>query len=114
MAGLPTEIRNRPRAARTGDACARGCLCGITSFPGARHPVDRIKAVLAQVLNGVEPKLQEAQLKFTADDAKPDIAQRAKRIVIDPVTRIEGHAEINGIFLDDASATSRTPSFTCG
>jgi NAD-reducing hydrogenase small subunit len=32
--------------------------------PGCPPSVDRIKAVLAQVLNGVEPKLQEAQLKF--------------------------------------------------
>jgi NAD-reducing hydrogenase small subunit len=33
-------------------------------LPGCPPPVDRIKAVLTQVLGGVEPKLEGAQLKF--------------------------------------------------
>ena len=33
-------------------------------LPGCPPPVDRIKAVLTQVLSGVEPKLEGAQLKF--------------------------------------------------
>jgi NAD-reducing hydrogenase small subunit len=33
-------------------------------LPGCPPPVDRIKAVLTQVMSGAEPKLQGAQLKF--------------------------------------------------
>ena len=33
-------------------------------LPGCPPPADRIKAVLAQILAGAEPKLQGAQLKF--------------------------------------------------
>jgi NAD-reducing hydrogenase small subunit len=33
-------------------------------LPGCPPPADRIKAVLVQILNGTEPKLQGAQLKF--------------------------------------------------
>jgi NAD-reducing hydrogenase small subunit len=33
-------------------------------IPGCPPPVDRIKAVLDQVLSGADPKLQGSQLKF--------------------------------------------------
>jgi NAD-reducing hydrogenase small subunit len=33
-------------------------------IPGCPPPADRIKAVVGQLLNGVEPKLDGANLKF--------------------------------------------------
>ena len=66
-------------------------------LPGCPPPADRIKALLVQVLEGEEPKLEghAAQIWIIM----------AQRIVIDPVTRIEGHAKIS-IFMDDAGNVS--------
>ncbi len=64
-------------------------------LPGCPPPADRIKALLTQLLEGKEP-----ELTARADQVWLNFLLMAQRILIDPVTRIEGHAKIT-IHLDD-------------
>ena len=70
-------------------------------LPGCPPPADRIRAVLEALLNGEAPQLDKDQTPFRMKGR----GYMAQRIVIDPVTRIEGHAKIS-IFLDDAGEVS--------
>ena len=68
-------------------------------LPAARRPHQGACSV--QVLDGDEPQLEgtQTQVRLIRD------LFMSQRIVIDPVTRIEGHAKIS-IFLDDAGNVS--------
>ena len=72
-------------------------------MPGCPPPADRIRAVLEQLLDGkaAAPGRARDQVRLTAIDPEAKGHAMTKRIVIDPVTRIEGHAKIT-IHLDDA------------
>ena len=74
-------------------------------LPGCPPPADRIKALLVQVLDGAAPQARRAAAQVWLNRSRSRI-RMSKRIVIDPVTRIEGHAKIS-IFLDDAGNVSR-------
>ena len=69
-------------------------------LPGCPPPADRIKALLVQVL-----ERRRAEARRATDSSLDDYDSTVQRIVIDPVTRIEGHAKIS-IFLDDAGNVS--------
>ena len=94
--GIPKEPGHRARAAAAGDARARGRACELLSarLPAAGGPHQDF------------PRAGARRQRAAARGQRHQIWMiMAQRIIIDPVTRIEGHAKIS-IFMDDAGNVS--------
>ncbi len=89
--------RSCPRLLPTGRCRSTPSSRSTCYLPGCPPPADLIYAVLDDLLAGRRPDLPRRDPVRREQEAET----MAREIVIDPVTRIEGHAKIT-IHLDDA------------